>query len=238
MPAAGKNDIKTRSQEAFPETYDTISFLYLNSSANLYDYVYYRGVLMRKLYIFFPKIFILGLLLGACAIPPTDEMNRAMDAVTRAENDADAIAYAPGVLVRARDALSRMQSEADAKNYNEAKNFAAEAVRSAERALMEGKAGSEKAREEAANLLNSLSVPLAETSQALNAANGIQNLQLDLDTLSMDMDLAQQTYKDASESFQADNYQDSIEGCKTVRNLLSGINGQLNETVQETMRKK
>ena len=81
---------------------------------------------------------LLIILLAACAAPPTEEMERAQDAVARAENNANAVRYASNTLVRARDALGRMQIEADARRYDAARSLAAEAIELAERAIDEG----------------------------------------------------------------------------------------------------
>ena len=182
-------------------------------------------------------LIILGLGLAACATPPTEEMNKASDAVIRAENDADAVAYAPSILVRARDALTRMQNEANAKRYDTAKNFAAEAISNAERAIAEGKAGAARAKEEATNLVNGLQTPLAETANALDLAQQ-NDIELDYDTLSGDLALANRTYSDAQQSLETDNYPDVIAKCSAVRPILANINNSINEGVQASSRKK
>ncbi|MDR2102358.1 MAG: DUF4398 domain-containing protein, partial [Treponema sp.] len=86
------------------------------------------------------RILIAGLVIlaffqGGCAKPPTEEMNNAAAAVTRAENDADAVTYAGNLLVRARDTLTRMQIEAEAKRYDAARALAAEAISAADKAI-------------------------------------------------------------------------------------------------------
>ena len=192
---------------------------------------------MKKFFVLPPAIIIFSLILAACSLPPTEEMNRALDAVTRAENDANAVAYAPNALIRAREALTRMQSEADAKRYDAAKNHAFEAISNAERAIADGKTGLARARDEAMSLINSLSGPLAETAGAINAARQVQNIQLDLDALSRDMGFARRTYDDARQSFQDDNYMDAIARAQAVRSILSGINARINEAAQATTRK-
>ena len=188
--------------------------------------------------IFIAALLIAGIFLAGCATPPTEEMNNARDAVTRAENDANAVTYAANTLVRARDALSRMQSEADAKRYDAAKNFANEAISAAEKAIEDGRYASIRAREEAANLVNSLAAPLAETATAVNAAGEVDNINLDLDALSRDMNQAQRTYNDARQSLASENYPDTVSKCYSVRSLLADINGKLTQAVQSAARKK
>ena len=182
-------------------------------------------------------IFVLGLILAACAKPPAKEVNRAHDAVIRAEDDADAVNYAGNSLIRARDALARMQSEADAKRFDAARSFAAEAISAAERAITDGRTGAARARDEAANLVNSLSTPLAETTNALNAARQVSSLNLDFNALSRDLDSARRSYEDARQSLAANNYRDAITQGQNVRTLLSGINARLNEASQAVLRK-
>ena len=180
---------------------------------------------MKKLHLILPVVLIM--ILAACATPPTEEMNRAKDAVTRAESDANAVAYAPTALTLARDALTRMQNESDAKRYEAAKNFAEEAIRNAERAIAEGRSGAGRAKEEAESLINSLPPQLAETSNSLNAAKEVQGIQLDFAVLQADLESAYRTYDDARQSLQVQNYTDAIMHGQTVRSVLAGINGRL-----------
>ena len=182
-------------------------------------------------------IFIVGLVC-ACSTPPREEMEKANDTVTRAENDADAVTYASNILVRARDALTRMQNEADAKRYDAAKTYAAEAIMQAERAIADGKTGAARAKDEAENLINNLPGPLAETSNALDAAWNVEKIRLDFAALTADMEAARRTYDDARQNLQNNHYRDAISQGQTVRSLLSGINASLNEGVQAVARKQ
>ena len=193
---------------------------------------------MKKFIVVIPVLLVCGLFLAACATPPTDEMNKASDAVTRAENDADAVTYASDTLVLARNALTKMQSEADAKRYDSAKNYAAEAVTNAEKAIADGKTGAARAKEEAANLINSLSGPLADTSKALDNAHDVKDIKLDFDGLSKDMNSANQTYSDAQKSLASDNLKDATDKGQTVRSLLAGINSAITDATLTASRKK
>ena len=192
---------------------------------------------MKKTAITFMVLLICFYMI-ACATPPVEEMNRAQNAVTRAENDPDAVAYAGGAIIRARDALEKMQSEADAKRYDEAKEYAAAATRNAEQAITDGKIGAELARNQALSLINSLGEPLAETADAISTAREVPNITVDFDTLSQDLDAAYSTYDDAWQNFQDENYQDAIDESQNVRSTISSINTILSEAAQDTSRKK
>jgi len=183
-----------------------------------------------------PVAIVFILILAACATPPTEEMNRAHDAVIRAENDADAVSYAPTTLIRARDALVRMQAEAEARRFDAARNFASEAISNAERAIADGRIGAERARDEARRLLDSLSGPLAETEAAVDAAPG-RALLLDFNALRGEMDLTRWTYEDARRDLQAANFEDAIAKGQIVRSSLSAINAQLTGAAQAITRK-
>jgi F0F1-type ATP synthase membrane subunit b/b' len=183
-------------------------------------------------------LLILGFIMAACAKPPVEEMNRAQDAVIRAENDAEAAAYAGNTLDRAREALVKMQSEAGAKRFEAAKDYAAQAVSEAEKAITDGKTGAVRAREEAANLIDSLPGPLAETAHALEAARKVQNIKLDFNALSNDMDTARRGYDEARESLLAGKYREAIARGQNVRSLLFGINARMSEAAQAESRKK
>ena len=190
-------------------------------------YMCYKTKDLRLAYV----VFVLALILAACATPPLEDMNKAHDAVIRAESDTDAVTFAPTILIRARDALTRMQAEADAKRYDEAKNFADEAINSAERAIAEGRAGASRAKQEALNLISSLTDPLEETSNAVNVANGIKDIPLDFDALTAELDLAQRTFDDANQNIEDNNYPEAIAQGQTARSIISGINNQLTEAV-------
>ncbi|MDR2098314.1 MAG: DUF4398 domain-containing protein, partial [Spirochaetaceae bacterium] len=74
--------------------------------------------MIKLRYIFFT--LVAAAVMTGCAKPPVEEMNNAIAAVSRAENDPDVVNYAANALARAREALSQMQSAADAKRYDEA----------------------------------------------------------------------------------------------------------------------
>jgi uncharacterized protein (DUF305 family) len=183
-------------------------------------------------------VFILVLAFSACASPPIEEMQKAEDAVTRAENDADAVAYAGNLVTHARDALTRMQSEAESKRYDVAKEFAAEAIRNAERAISEGQSGKERSKAEAGALLDSVQNSLAETSNAIDNARNVPNIQLDFDALTQDTGEAHETYGEARQSFQDGDNPDAIAKGQAARDLLSDINAKVNEAAFDTSRKQ
>jgi hypothetical protein len=186
----------------------------------------------------FAVVFILVLAFSACASPPIEEMQKAEDAVTRAENDADAVTYAGNLVIHARDALTRMQSEADSKRYDVAKEFATEAINNAERAIAEGQAAKERSKAEAGALLDSVQTSLTETSNAIDNARTVQNIQLDFDALAQDKDEAHETYDEARQSFQDGDNPDAIAKGQAARDILSDINTKVNEAAFDTSRKQ
>ena len=184
------------------------------------------------------SVLMMGLALAACTTPPTEMMSAAEDAVLRAENDADAVSYAGGTLLRAREALGLMRTEADAKRYEAARNYASEASAAAEKAIADGKTGAARAREEAAALVNSLGSPLAETAAALGTARDIPGIALDYEALSADVDEARRSYDDARKSLADNNYGETVIKCQRVRSLLADVNGKIFSAVQEVGRKQ
>jgi len=193
---------------------------------------------MKKLFIILPVVLVFGLVFFGCATPPTEDMNKAQDAVTRAENDANAVTYAGDTVTAARNSLNKMQDEAKAKRYGPAKTLASEAIDNAERAIADGNAAAARAKDSATNLLNSLETPLAETSNAVDTAKNMQDAPLDTAALSKDMDTANQTYADAQQNLAADDYQSASAKGQSVKSQLSDINSQLNTAVQASSRKK
>jgi len=183
-------------------------------------------------------IVVFVLYIFACAAPPLEEMQRARDAVTRAENDADAVTYAGNSIVRARDALTRMQDEADSKNYDTAKEFAIEAINNAEKAIADGQSAKERSKAEASALLESLQSLLPETSNAINNAKGVPNILLDFNALTQDFEGASRVDDEAEQSFQDENYQDAVTKGQAARFILSDINTRINEAAFDTSRKQ
>ena len=186
-------------------------------------------------------ILILGLLslsLLACAKPPTEEMENAASAVTRAENDPDAVTYAGSTLTRAREALNRMRTEAESKRYDAAKNYAAEAINAAEKAIADGRAAAARAREEASTLLGQVKTSLEETGKSLEHAKELRNTALDFNALDQDYDSAQRNTAQAEVSLAGNKYQDSVEKSRTARGILSGIDAELAGAVTSVSRKK
>ena len=191
---------------------------------------------MKKLYLIITAILVFLWVFAACATPPTEDMNRAQDAVLRAENDANAVNYASHTLLQARDALARMEAEAESRRYDAARALAAEAINHAERAIADGRAGAARAREEAENVLRNLDELMAQTETAISNARRVP-LQVDFNAISREMDLAERALEETRQSFNAGNYRDVVSRGQIIRSILSDINSRLVEAVQATSRK-
>jgi hypothetical protein len=164
----------------------------------------------------------LVLFLG-CAKPPVEEMEKAREAVFMAENDVNAVQYASGTLARARDAVKRMEIEAGSKNYEAAKNLAAEAIAAAEKAINDGRLSSKRAGEEADSLISGLRVEIDETTRNVAAARYSQ-LALDYDALDRAIVNAHNTTDQAEVDQAMGKNQDALEKAKAVRSSLNDIN--------------
>jgi hypothetical protein len=181
---------------------------------------------------------LLAAALASCAKPPVEEMNNAESAVTRAENDTDAVAYASGTLSRARDALNRMRTEAEAKRFDTARTFAAEAVSAAEKALADGRAGAARVREEAGDLVAGLRDSVSGIEESIQAAKRDRNLQIDFTALDGEFDEARRAAEQAEVSLAGQNYDEALDRGRTARSLLSGISGRLGSAASSASRKK
>ncbi|MCL2600776.1 MAG: hypothetical protein FWD88_06310 [Treponema sp.] len=168
-------------------------------------------------------VLVLALFATGCARPPTDEMNNAIEAVTRAETDNDAVMYASATLARAREALVRMQEEADSRRFDAARAHAADAVAIAERAIAEGRLGAERARVEAHALLSDLPPLIAETEQGMNAARDA-GLDLDFDALEGALNGARVRANEAVGDYAAGRYAYALANGRNARNGLMDIN--------------
>jgi hypothetical protein len=193
---------------------------------------------VSKIPVFLCMLIVLSLAVAGCAKPPTEEMENAASAVTRAENDPDAVTYAGSTLSRARDSLNRMRAEADSKRYDAAKSYAAEAVSAAEKAIADGRASAARAREEASTLLSQVKTSLQETGTSLERAKTVTNIDLDFNALDQDYGSAQRSTAQAEVSLAGSNYQDSLDKSRTARGILSGIDTKLAGATVAVSRKK
>jgi len=171
-------------------------------------------------------VCIVSALVFSCAKPPLAEMESAKEAVFRAENDADAVAFAGGTLARARDSLRRMQVEADSKRYDAAKTHAAEAKAQAEKAIADGKAAAGRASDESSTLISGLRSELDDTSRNLNGAR-YQQLNLDFNALNRELDTASDTTDQAEADQAQGKFQDALEKGRQVRAALGDINQKI-----------
>ena len=176
----------------------------------------------------------IGFILIACAQPPIEEMNRAIQALDRAENDVGALVYAPNYLSRAREALEKMQEEADSKRFDSAKRYAAEVIANADRAISEGSIAAARARNEAYLLLNGLSDPMAETLAHLDTAKQVQDIPLDFFPLEEMMEIAQVDFESAQQSYSNGDYPDALDRGETVRSIISDVNVQISQAALAT----
>jgi flagellin-specific chaperone FliS len=186
---------------------------------------------VKLIYIF----CIVSVLVLGCAKPPVEEMDRAREAVFKAGNDANVVKYAPGTLTRARDAMKRMDTEADAKNYEAAKNYAAEAIAAAEKAIADGKSGAQRAGMEADSIIAGLRVEIEETTKNVASARYSQ-LALDYDAIDKTIVNAHNTTDQAEIDQVMGRTQDAQDKVKKVRSDLSDINQKIANTA--TVRKK
>ena len=185
---------------------------------------------MRAKYIYILlTMLILALVLG-CERPPLEEMERAREAVFRAENDADAVQYAGSTLSRAQNALRLMLTEAESKRYDTAGIHAAEAIAAAERAIAEGRAAASRIREEAASIITSLRTEIEETGRNIN---GARYSLMDLDYESLEDRLRNAWYitDQAQDDYAAGRYQSALDRARAVRADLFEINQMISNAV-------
>jgi hypothetical protein len=180
---------------------------------------------------------VISIAVGACAKPPTEEMDAARTAVTRAENDPDVALYAMTTLSRAREALSGMQAEADAKRYDSARNYAAEAITTAEKAIADARSSSSRSRDDSANALSALRTAVTDTSNAIDQGKRAK-LSVNWNQIDGDFSKAEGLASEAEAAAAASRYRDVVEHSNAARSALSQITAQLSTTSMATTRKK
>ncbi|MDR2795118.1 MAG: DUF4398 domain-containing protein [Spirochaetaceae bacterium] len=193
--------------------------------------------MIRLKYGFLAFIVATALFTG-CAKPPLEEMNNAVAAVNRAENDPDVVNYAANALARAREALTQMQAEADAKRYDNAKRLAADAQALAEKAVSDSRAAALRIRDEADSAIRAMQSSLSETEQTLNDARRSHPAGVNIDRLDQDFANARGTADQAVIAQTESRYREAIDKSQTVRAALSAITSSLSQTVIAASRKK
>ncbi|MDR1148233.1 MAG: DUF4398 domain-containing protein [Spirochaetaceae bacterium] len=183
-------------------------------------------------------LFIAAVSLTGCAKPPTEEMNNAIAAVSRAENDPDVVNYAAPSLARARETLAQMQAEADAKRYDAAKRLAADAQALAEKAVDDGRAAVARAREESENAIRLMQNSLSETEQVLTDASRSKPAGVNLPQLEQDFEDARGIASQAVAAQSGNRYSEAVDKSQTVRAALSSITSRLSQSVISVSRKK
>jgi hypothetical protein len=153
-------------------------------------------------------------------------MDRAKEAVFKAENDEDAVLFGGSHLARAKDSLRRMQVEADSKRYDAAKTHAEEAIAAAERAIAEGRLAGTRSRGESEALLAGLRPELEETERNLNGARYNQ-LNLDYNQLNNDLNSARDSIDIAEADHAQGKFQEALESGRKARATLGNINQRI-----------
>jgi hypothetical protein len=197
--------------------------------------------LQLKNYAIKMMFLLLGLgivFLEGCTNPPTAEIEAARVAVTRAENDPDAVAYAESSLVRARDALSRAHTEVNARRYDSAKTYAEEAISAAEKAISDGRTAASRNREEADTLLVQVKQLLAETEAALENAKKVPRVQLDFPALTDSVDNARNDIAQAESANNDNRPQEALEKSRSARAALGDVQSRISEGVRGVSQKK
>jgi hypothetical protein len=177
-------------------------------------------------------------LASSCAKPPVEEMEAAREAVTRAENNANAVAYAESGVRRARSALERMDEEAKAKRYDSAKAAAAEAVAAAEKAISDGQAASARTADDASNLIVSVKTEIQAAEQALDTAwkNGVKNI--NFGALNETAEEAWKSVERAEMSLAQGRAQDALNDAGQARRSAAQITLALSEGTRAGSRKQ
>jgi len=176
-------------------------------------------------------------LMAGCARPPTEEMNKAEEAVARAENDPDAVSYSGNLIAQAKESLAQMYEEADAKNFDAAINHANNATTYAERAISEGRSAAMRTRDDATTIMNGLRTQMLDTEHRIDNAKAA-NLPLDFNEIDRDFNSTQRTYDQAQSAMSGNRYQEAIFLSNNVRAGLNSINQKLGTSAMAVSRKK
>jgi PBP1b-binding outer membrane lipoprotein LpoB len=181
---------------------------------------------------------VIALVFAACAKQPTEEMEKAAAAVSQAENDPDAKAYAPSSIARARESLNTMQAEADQKRYDQAKQLAADTIALAEKAIADGKSGAVRIRDEAANAINAMNNAITETETTIESARTAKQKGVNFQEIDGDFAAANAGADQARLANNQQRFREAIDGGGNVRSQLSNITARIGQSAQAQNRKK
>jgi hypothetical protein len=165
-------------------------------------------------------------------------MEKAVLAVTQAENDPDAVLYGEESLIRAKNALTQMRISADSKRYDEAKLLAQEAITAAEKARSDGSQGAVRAKEEAERLLLEAKNTLNSTEKTLNTAKNLGKVEANFNVLSRQLVTARNLIGEAETALNSSRYQDSQNKSREARAILGDITAEISGAVSKKSRKK
>lgn len=191
-----------------------------------------------KTHILLFSVVLIAATFYSCANPPTADMDAAAAAVAKAESDADAKTYAPDSLKRATDALARMRAEADAKRYDAAKTLAQEAVQAADKALADGKAGLERAKNEASSGIGAAKAAALEAENALAGARRTRGVALDFAALSRDIEAAKRIIAAAESDSAGGNFLAAAEKARSARSTLGDLVNRISNALRAASAKK
>ena len=178
------------------------------------------------------------LLIIACAKPPTEEIEAAESALARAEADADAREYAPESLVRAQNLVDRMRAAVDAEDYDLARNLAQDAVAAAGKAITDGAAAKETARNNASAAISGAKSLFTEVENSLSGAKNVSGISLDISAIEKDISAAAQIISAAENDFANADYATAQSKAKDAQSALADIQRYIADAVQKVTRRK
>ncbi|MDR3130428.1 MAG: hypothetical protein LBU18_02675 [Treponema sp.] len=186
----------------------------------------------------FAALTVLGLILSlaGCEKAPVEEMAAATEALIRAENDPDAVSFGETSLNRARDSAFRMRMSANSKRYEDAIALAAETISAAEKAISDGRAAAQRARDEAAGLIASVKESFTEINGLISSA-GQRGLKLDYLALDKDMEDVRSAIEQA-EADAVSRPKEAIDKAQSARAALSDIRSRISQGAREVSSKK
>ena len=183
-------------------------------------------------------LILFVVIMNSCDNLPTAEMESATAAVGRAEAEADVRTYAADSLSKAKELLSRMNAEAEANQYDSARTLAEEAGAAAEKAIRDATTAKTRAREGAAAALNAAKLLLSETKRALDAAQDVRGIGLDIDGTDRELDEIENTISSAESDMSRSDFSAAQTKAEGARSSIAIIQRRISEATQAVSRKK
>jgi membrane-associated HD superfamily phosphohydrolase len=201
----------------------------------------WRGI--RSLKFAVPLLSLLILVVAGCAKPPQTDIDSAKQSIDQAAAVKD---YAPQQYQAANEAWNTLQTELQAqdskfalfRSYKNAKEMAAAAKAAGDKALSDGNAAKEKAKNDCTQMMTDAQTALDDAKALLEKAPKGKGEKEAIEALKAELTAAETSLADANSAFQAGNYLQAKAKLQSVMNSANEVKTQVQAAIDAKMGRK